>query len=200
MRNVDLKWKTVALLLITCMIWSKWPSFCASVYLSDGESITWTSGEWLCQNNQITAVNVICKLKKAQIKVYQLSQNKWAALGYPRWRKGIAMSLTINELNNLRCSFQFSHSVMSLFKPMDCSMPGLPVHHQLPEFTQTHVHWLRDAIQPSHPLSSPSPLAFDLSQHQGLSKWVTSSHEVAKVLEFQFQHQSFQWTFRTDFL
>ena len=80
---------------------------------------------------------------------------------------------------------------------MDCSMPGLPVHRQLPGFTQTHVHWVSDAIQPSH-LSSPSPLAFNLSQNQGLFKWVKSSHPVAKVLEFQLQHQSFQWTPRTD--
>ena len=74
---------------------------------------------------------------------------------------------------------------------------SLPVHHQLPESTQTHVHWVSDAIQPSHPLSSPSPPALNLSQHQGLFKWVSSSHEVAKVLEFQLQHQSFQWTPRT---
>ena len=77
-------------------------------------------------------------------------------------------------------------------------MLGLPVHHQLPEFTQTHVHWVSDAIQPSRPLSSTSPLAFNLSQHQGLFQWVCSSHQVAKVLEFQLQHQSFQWIFRTD--
>ena len=76
---------------------------------------------------------------------------------------------------------------------MDCSMPGFPVHYQLPEFTQTHVHWVSDAIQPSHPLSSPSPPAFSLSQHQGLFKWVSSLHQVAKVLEFQLQHLSFQW-------
>ena len=76
---------------------------------------------------------------------------------------------------------------------MDCSTPGLPVYHQLPEFIQTHVHWVGDAIQPSHPLSSPSPPAFNLSQHQGLFKWVSSVHPVAKVLEFQLQHQSFQW-------
>ena len=68
---------------------------------------------------------------------------------------------------------------------MNHSTPGLPVHHQLLELTQTHVHWVGDAIQPSHPLSSPSPPAFNLSQHQGLFKWVSSSHEVAKVLEFQ---------------
>ena len=83
---------------------------------------------------------------------------------------------------------------------MDCSTPGLPVHHQLPEFTQTHGHWVGDAIQPSHPLSSPSPPAFNLSQHQSLFKWVSSSHQVAKGLEFQLQHQSFQWIFRIDFL
>ena len=99
--------------------------------------------------------------------------------------------------------YQFSSVAQSrppFWDPMDCSMPGLPVHHQLLEFTQTHVHWVGDAIQTSHPLSSPSPPAFDLSQHQGLFQWVSSSHQVAKVLEFQLQHQSFQWTFRTDLL
>ena len=82
--------------------------------------------------------------------------------------------------------------------PMDCSTPGFTVHHQLPDLAQTHVHWVSDAIQPSHPLSSPSPPAFSLSQHQGLFQWVSSSHQVAKIL--QFQHQMFQWIFRTDFL
>ena len=81
--------------------------------------------------------------------------------------------------------------------PMNRSTPGLPVHHQLPEFTHTHAHQVSDAIQPSHPLSSPSPPAPTPSQHQGLLQWVNSSHEVAKVLEFQLQHQSFQWTPRT---
>ena len=88
---------------------------------------------------------------------------------------------------------------------MNCSTPGLPIHHQLLEPTQTHVHWVSDAIQPSHPLLAPSPPARSLSQHQGLFSWVSSSHEVAKVLEFQLQHQSFQWTpriisFRMDWL
>ena len=73
-------------------------------------------------------------------------------------------------------------------------------HHQLSEFTQTHVHWVGDDTEPSHPLSSSSPPAFNLSQHQGLFQWVSSSHQVAKVLEFQLQHQSFQWIFRTDCL
>ena len=99
--------------------------------------------------------------------------------------------------------FQFSsltQSCPTLCNSMDCSTPGLPIHHQLMEFTQTHVHWVDDTIQPFHPLSSPSAPAFNLSQHQSLFKWVSSSHQVAKVLEFQLQHQSFQWIFRTDLL
>ena len=96
---------------------------------------------------------------------------------------------------------QFSHSVVSdALWPHEPQHARLPVHHQLLEFTQTHVHWIGDAIQPSHPLSSPSPPALNLSQHQGLFKWVSSSHQVAQVLEFQLQHQSFQWTTRTDLL
>jgi len=98
---------------------------------------------------------------------------------------------------------QFSsvaQSCLTLCDPMNCSMPGLPVHHQLLESTQTHVHLVGDAIQPSYPLSSPSSPALNLSQHQGLFRWVSSSHEVAKVLEFQLQHQCFQWTPRTDLL
>ena len=83
---------------------------------------------------------------------------------------------------NILSSVQFSRSACpTLFDPMNCSTPGLPVYHQLPEFTQTHVHWVSDAIQSSHPLSSPSPPAFNLSQHQGLFKWVSSLHQVAKV-------------------
>ena len=91
-----------------------------------------------------------------------------------------------------------SQSCLTLCEPMDCSMPGLPVHHQLPELTQTHVHWVGDAIQPSHPLSFPSPPTFNISQHQGLFQWVSSSHQVARVLEFHLQHQAFHWLFRTD--
>ena len=77
-------------------------------------------------------------------------------------------------------------------------MLDFPVHHQLPALSQIHVHHVSDAIQPSHPLSSPSAPAFNLSQHQGLFKWVSSSHQVAKVLEFQLQHQSLKWIFRID--
>ena len=112
--------------------------------------------------------------------------SKWLCLFYVRW------SL-----------FQFSsvtQSCPTLCDPMNCSTTGLPVHHQLLESIQTHVHWVSDAIQPSHPLSSSSPPAPNPSQHQRLFQWVNSSHKVAKVLEFQLQHQSFQWTSRTDLL
>ena len=100
-------------------------------------------------------------------------------------------------------SVQFSsvaQSCPTLCDPMNCSMPGLPVHHQLPEFTQTHFHRVGDAMQPSHPLSSPSLPAPNPSQHQSLFQGVNSSHEVAKGLEFQPQHHSFQRTPRTDLL
>ena len=98
---------------------------------------------------------------------------------------------------------QFSsvaRSCPTLCDPMYHSTPGLLIHHKLPEFTQTHVHLVGDAIQPSHPLLSRSPPDPNPFQHQGLFQWVNSSHEVAKVLEFQLQHQSFQWTPGTDLL
>ena len=88
----------------------------------------------------------------------------------------------------------------TLCDPMDCIMPGLSVHHQFPELAQTHVQWVNNAIKSSHPLLSPSLPAFNLSQHQGLLNWVSSSNQVAKVLKFHLQYQSFQWIFRTDFI
>ena len=111
------------------------------------------------------------------------------------WATWEAPVLLISQFSSVR-----SLSHVLLCDTMDCRMPGLPAHHQLLELTQTQVHWVGDAIQPSHPLSSPSPPTFNLSQNQGLFKWVSSLHQVAKVLEFQLQHQSFQWTFRTDLL
>ena len=130
---------------------------------------------------------------------------------YPRYGNNVSVHWWMNEWRSfiytqieyctLYMYYQFSHSLVS-----DSRTPwtaachaSLPVHHQLPEPTQTHIHRISDAIQPSHPLSSPSP-TFNLSQHQALFQWVSSSHQVAKVLEFQLQHQSFQWIFRTDFL
>ena len=103
----------------------------------------------------------------------------------------------INIINQIKSVAQ---SCLTLCDPMNRSTPGLPVNHQLPEFTQTHVHGVGDTIEPSHSLSSPSSPAPKPSQHQSLLQWVNSSHEVAKVLEFQLQHQSFQWTPRTDLL
>ena len=96
----------------------------------------------------------------------------------------------------------FSHSVIS--SSVTGSMTGFSVLQHLPELAQTRIHWVSDAIQPPHPLSSTSP-PFNLFQHQGLFKWVTSSHQMAKVLKFQLQHQSFQWisgliSFRIDWL
>ena len=114
---------------------------------------------------------------------------------------------TLFIINDVRFTYfvaiQFSsaaQSCLTLCDPMNCSTTGLPVYHQLPESTQTHVHWVSDAIQPSHPLSSPFPPALNLSQHRGLFKWVSSLHQVAKILEFQLQHQSFQWTPGTNLL
>ena len=130
------------------------------------------------------------------------------ALNYKRWWKLFTYTINFNEKMMLELKIWFS-SVQSLSRVwlfvtpwtagLPCRMPAFPVHYQFLEVTQTHVHWVGDAIQPSHPLSSPSPV-FNLSQHQGLFKWVSSLHQVAKVVEFQLQHQSFQWIFRTDFL
>ena len=120
------------------------------------------------------------------------------------WRKGNPVTLLVGmqtsaptmensveipyKIEN-RTAIQFSsitQSCLTLCNPMNCSTPGLPIHHQLPEFTQTHVHWVSDAIRPSHPLSSPSPPAFSLSQHQGLFRWVSSLYQVAKYWNFRF--------------
>ena len=145
------------------------------------------------------------------------------ALWQPRWwdsvgsgREAQKGEACVHLMADSDCSVQFS-SVQSLSRvwlfatfsrsvvsdslwPHESQHTGFPVHHQLPDFTQTHAHRVGDAIQPSHPLSSPSPPAPNPSQHQDLFQWVSSSYEVAKVLEFQLQHQSFQWTPRTDLL
>ena len=110
--------------------------------------------------------------------------------------------MSYQHTHHTTTSVQFSsvaQSCPTLCDPMNPSTPGLPVHHQLMEFIQTHVHWVSDAIQPSHPLSSPSPPAPNPSQHHSLFQWVSSWHQVAKVLELQLQHQFFQWIFRVGF-
>ena len=100
----------------------------------------------------------------------------------------------------IKASVQFSHSVMSTLDPMDCSTTGFLSLTNSQSLLKLMSIASCDAIQPSHPLSSPFPPSFNLSQHLGLFQWVNSSHQAAKVLEFQLQHQSFQWIFRTDFL
>ena len=122
-----------------------------------------------------------------------------SALVFPINIQGL-FPLGLTSLISLLSQFSsVTQSCLTLCNPMNPSIPGLPVHHRLPESTQTRVHWVIDAIQLSHPLSSPSP-ALNLSQHQGLFKWVNSSYQMAKELEFQFQHPSYQWTPRTDLL
>ena len=102
--------------------------------------------------------------------------------GFPGKSTGVGCHCLFRHNGSVQFN-SVAQSCSPLCDPMDCSTPGLPVHHQLPESTQTHLHWFGDAIQPSHPLSSPSPPAINLSQYQGLFKWVSSSHQVAKVLE-----------------
>ena len=164
-------------------------------------------GLWRVRHNWVTSLSLFTfihwrrKWQPTPVFLPGESQGRGSLVGCRLWgshRVG-------HNWSNLAAVCLFFSSVQSLSRvrlcdPMDCSTPGLPVHHQLPEFTQTHVHWVRGAIQPSHPLSSPSPPALNLSQHQGLFQWVSSSHQVAKVLEFQLQHKFFQWIFRTDFL
>ena len=110
-----------------------------------------------------------------------------------RWLDGITYSMGIQFSSVAQLCLTYCDA-------MNHRTPGLPVHHQLPKSSQTHVHWVGEAIQPSLPLSSPSPPALNLSQHQGLFKLVSSLYQVAKVLEFQLQQQSFQWTPRIDLL
>ena len=98
------------------------------------------------------------------------------------------------------CCCSVAKAFLTLCDPVNCSMPGSSVLFYLPEFAQIHIHWVSDDIQPSHPLSPPYSFAFNLSQHQGLFQWVSSSQQVAEVLEFQLQHQSFQWIFWVYFI
>ena len=133
-------------------------------------------------------VQEVCSEKTRSSPIWLHIEENWENLGPWSYKK----------LSSVQFSSVQSLSRVQLCDPMNCSMPGLLVS-QLPESTQTHVHWVGDAIQPSHPLLSSSPPALNLSQHQGLFLWVSSSHQVAKVLELQLQHQSFQWIFRTDF-
>ena len=109
------------------------------------------------------------------------------------WKVGIKGNISCP------CCCSVAQSCPPLCDPMNCSTPGFPVLHHLPEFAQTHVHWVSGAIQPLHPLS-PLSLALNLSHRQGLFQWLSSSHQVVNILELQLRHQSFHWIFRVDFL
>ena len=126
---------------------------------------------------------------------YSLEMNIWKSYPGPVYLLGMARHISAPILSGLSSVQLLSH-VRLFAAPMDWSTPDFPVPHQIPELAQTLVHWVSDAIQPSHPLSSPSLPALNLSQHQGLFQEVNSLHQVAKVLEFQLHHQSFQWTFK----
>ena len=147
---------------------------------------------FIWRNAILSSLNCLCTSAKNQLTKYM-----------DFWLTNSASCVYFFTNVTLPQFSQFSsvtQSCPTLCDPMNCSTPGLPVHHQLPEFTQTYVHRVGDAIQSTHPVLSPSPPALNLSQHQGLLQWVGSLHQVAKVLEFQLQHQCFQWIFRIDFL
>ena len=128
----------------------------------------------------------------------------WSTFSNPFFTHTHTHALSEEVWGYLLISVQFTQSCPTVCDPMNCSTPGFPIHHQLPKLAQTHVHWVSDAIQPSHPLLSPFPPAFNLSQHRGLFQWVSSSHQVTEVLELQHQQQSFQYSvlisFRIDWL
>ena len=157
---------------------------------------TWGFRIWVASPGQMPSPKLSFLLEFEVLLQYYDSWNTWV---YPAQLNSSHVCWKIDTEIDTEIS-SVAQSCPSLCNPMDCSTPGLPVHHQLLEFTQTHVHWVGDAIQLFHPLLSLSPPAFNLSQHQSLFKWVSSSHQVAKVLEFLLQHQSFQWIFRTNFL
>ena len=132
------------------------------------------------------------------------NSNKWLLLFYRTKFEMICYISIYNYIPIDNCYIMCCCSVAKLFPtlcdPMDCSMPGFSVFDYLPEFAQAHVHWVSNAIQPPHPLLLPSPFAFNPPQHQGLFQWISSLHQMGKVLELQLQQQSFQWLFRVYFL
>ena len=134
-----------------------------------------------------TKENLILQIKNLKYRPSKTSVYLFCSKSWSRISGQVERLFTVYHKFMLLLQFSsgLSLSRVWLCNPMNRSTPGLPVHHQLPEFTQSQVHWVSDAIQPSHPLSSPSPPAPNPSQHQSLFQWVNSSHEVAKVLEFQ---------------
>ena len=161
------------------------------------------NAKWISSSKALLMIITLLYIRSRNLIILQLEvRTLWPTSSH---FSTLPLAITILLSVSVSSVFMlFSRSVAqswpTLWDPMDCSTPAFPVLHHLPELAQTHVHWVSDAIQLSHSLSSPSPPAFILSQHQGLFQWVCSSHQVGKVLEFQLQHHSFQWILRTDFL
>ena len=158
---------------------------------------------FLFSSSSIVGTNIYCEFKYARHWTEKLTHFiSWNHLNYfLMWSDYSPLCIIKNteSKGNSIPSVQFSAAAqlcLTLCDPMDCGMPGFPIHHQLLELVQTHVHWVGDAIQPSHPLSSPSPPTFNLSQHQDLFL----ESVLCIMWEFQLYHQSFHWIFRTDFL
>ena len=165
-----------------------WKDTCTPVF---NTTLTWTQSTCPLTGDWIEKMWYLCI---NTMKYYSDIKNNEIMLFAAKW-----MDLEIIILSEVQFSW-VAQSCPTLCDPMKRRMPGLPVHHQLPEFTQTHVHRVSDAIQPCHPLSSLFPPAPNPSQHQSLFQWVNSSHEVAKLLEFQLQHHSVQRYPRADLL
>ena len=138
-------------------------------------SLIFPNMDWSGEGKQRGKKSGLLWLRETQKAMYA----SWPSYLSKFWKRKWSVSYSVSSV---------AQSCLTLCDPMNGSTPGLSVHHQLPESTQTHVHRVSDAIQPSHPLSSPSPPAPNPSQHQSLFQWVNSSHEVSKVLELQLQH------------
>ena len=159
----------------------------------------------ICLLSITSVLDTLTKIEFLTSRIFSLkrrNRSKWVIaiqIGevYKKTKQDTKLFFFLKGLSRNQFS-SVAQCCLTLCDPMNCSMPGLPVHHQLPRSPKSHVHWVGDAIQPSGPLSSPSPPALNFSQHQGLFKWVSSLHQVAKILEFQLQHQSVQWIPRTD--
>ena len=153
---------------------------------------------YLCISNVLLPFSAMITLSKCTLLANFKDTIEYCQLKWPCCT--LESQKCIHTVNHHIQFSSITQACPTLCDPMDCHTSDLPVHHQLPELTQTPIHSVGDTIQPSHPLSSPSPPAFNLSQHQGLFQWVGSLHQVAKVLEFQLQYQYFQWIVRTNFL
>ena len=148
------------------------------LHVHDTDSCTWFHLLFTKSLSDFCFITPTIQTRKSSIE----KKFAWSHLAF--W-KLIGINILNHYVYYLFSSVQSLSCVRLFANPMNCNSPGLPVHNQLPEFTQTHVHRVSDTIQPSHPLLPLSPPAFNLSEHQGLFQWVNSSHEVAKVLEFQ---------------